>query len=120
MLGRQRPRAERRPAEVLDTDPEEASGEGGLDIWSVIRALETLAAVRAVYDGPIRVDANTGWTLEEGKRLLPDLVRFGVELIEQPFPARRLDQLAALQAVSPLPIVADGTPPATSSARPRT
>ena len=71
------------------------------------RDLETLAAVRAVYDGPIRVDANTGWTLEVGRRLLPELVRYGVELIEQPFPARRLDQLAALQAVSPLPIVAD-------------
>jgi L-Ala-D/L-Glu epimerase len=69
--------------------------------------LETLAAVRAVYDGPIRVDANTGWTLDGGKRLLPDLVRFGVELIEQPFPADRLDDLAALQAASPLPIVAD-------------
>ena len=69
--------------------------------------LGTLAAVRAVYDGPIRVDANTGWTLEQGKRLLPDLVRFGVELIEQPFVARRLDDLAALQAISPLPIVAD-------------
>jgi L-alanine-DL-glutamate epimerase-like enolase superfamily enzyme len=53
------------------------------------------------------VDANTGWSLEEAQRLLPDLVRFGVELIEQPFPARCLDELAALQAVSPLPIVAD-------------
>ncbi len=69
--------------------------------------LETLAAVRAVYGGPIRVDANTGWTLDGGKRLLPELVRFGVELIEQPFPAHRLDDLAALQAESSLPIVAD-------------
>jgi L-alanine-DL-glutamate epimerase-like enolase superfamily enzyme len=69
--------------------------------------LETLAAVRAVYDGPIRVDANTGWSLDDGRRLLPDLVRLGVELIEQPFPARRLEDLAALQAESPLPIVAD-------------
>jgi L-alanine-DL-glutamate epimerase-like enolase superfamily enzyme len=69
--------------------------------------LETLRAVRAVFAGPIRVDANTGWTLEQGKRLVPELVRFGVELIEQPFPAHRLDDLAALQAVSPLPIVAD-------------
>ena len=69
--------------------------------------LDTLAAVRAVYAGPIRVDANTGWSLDEATRLLPDLVRLGVELIEQPFPAERLDQLAALQAISPLPIVAD-------------
>ena len=69
--------------------------------------LETLEAVRAVYDGPIRVDANTGWTPGSAERLLPELVRLGVELIEQPFPARRLDQLAWLQARSSLPIVAD-------------
>jgi L-alanine-DL-glutamate epimerase-like enolase superfamily enzyme len=69
--------------------------------------LETLQAVRAVYGGPIRVDANTGWTPDSAERLLPELVRLGVELIEQPFPARRLDQLAWLQARSPLPIVAD-------------
>ena len=69
--------------------------------------LATLEAVRAAYAGPIRVDANTGWTLEQGRRLLPELVRLGVELIEQPFPAHRLDLLAALQADSSLPIVAD-------------
>jgi L-alanine-DL-glutamate epimerase-like enolase superfamily enzyme len=69
--------------------------------------IRTLEAVRAVYHGPIRVDANTGWTPEGAEALLPDLVRLGVELVEQPFPARRLDQLRALQAVSPLPIVAD-------------
>ena len=67
----------------------------------------TLEAVRAAYDGPIRVDANTGWTPETADALLADLVRLGVELIEQPFPARRLDQLAWLQQRSPLPVVAD-------------
>jgi L-alanine-DL-glutamate epimerase-like enolase superfamily enzyme len=69
--------------------------------------VETLEAVRAVYAGPIRVDANTGWTPEDAVALLPELVRLGVELIEQPFPARRLDQLRWLQERSPLPIVAD-------------
>jgi L-alanine-DL-glutamate epimerase-like enolase superfamily enzyme len=67
----------------------------------------TLEAVRAVYDKPIRVDANTGWTPELAKGLLARLVDLGVELIEQPFPAARLDWLADLQAASPLPIVAD-------------
>ena len=43
--------------------------------------------------GPIRVDANTGWSPEEAVALLPELQRLGVELIEQPFPARRLDDL---------------------------
>ena len=69
--------------------------------------LETLRAVRGVYDGPIRVDANTGWTLEGAIELLPALVDLGVELVEQPFPARRLDDLRRLQEVSELPIVAD-------------
>ncbi|HEY3336596.1 MAG TPA: dipeptide epimerase [Candidatus Limnocylindrales bacterium] len=69
--------------------------------------IETLEAVRAVYAGPIRVDANTGWTPDGALALLPALVRLGVELIEQPFPARRLDQLRWLQERSELPIVAD-------------
>jgi L-alanine-DL-glutamate epimerase-like enolase superfamily enzyme len=69
--------------------------------------LATLEAVRAVYGGPLRVDANTGWTPETAGPLVPELVRLGVELIEQPFPARRYDWLGDLQAVSPLPIVAD-------------
>jgi len=69
--------------------------------------LATLEAVRAVYPGPIRVDANTGWTPETAAPLIPELVRLGVELIEQPFPPRRYDWLRDLQAASPLPIVAD-------------
>jgi L-alanine-DL-glutamate epimerase-like enolase superfamily enzyme len=69
--------------------------------------LETLRAVRGVFDGPIRVDANTGWTLDEAIGLLPALVDLGVELVEQPFPARRHDELRRLQEVSSLPIVAD-------------
>lgn len=69
--------------------------------------LATLEAVRAAYDGPIRIDANTGWTPGDAERLLPRLVELGVELIEQPFPARRLDQLAAFQQRSSLPVVAD-------------
>jgi L-alanine-DL-glutamate epimerase-like enolase superfamily enzyme len=69
--------------------------------------LATLRAVREVYPGPIRVDANTGWTPAIARELVAVLVDLGVELIEQPFPARRLDWLADLQAASPLPIVAD-------------
>ena len=69
--------------------------------------LATLEAVRAVYDGPLRVDANTGWQPDDAVLLLPELERLGVELIEQPFPARRLDQLRWLQERSSLPIVAD-------------
>ncbi|HEY0442783.1 MAG TPA: dipeptide epimerase [Candidatus Limnocylindrales bacterium] len=69
--------------------------------------LATLEAVRDVYDGPIRVDANTAWTTDGALGLLPQLERLGVVLVEQPFPARRLDQLRWLQERSSLPIVAD-------------
>jgi L-alanine-DL-glutamate epimerase-like enolase superfamily enzyme len=69
--------------------------------------LETLRAVRAVFSGPIRVDANTGWTREDAERLLPDMIELGVELIEQPFPARAYRDLAWIQDRSSIPIVAD-------------
>jgi L-alanine-DL-glutamate epimerase-like enolase superfamily enzyme len=69
--------------------------------------LATLEAVRAVFDGPIRVDANTGWTREDAVAILPELVRLGVELIEQPFPRQALRDLGWLQERSTLPIVAD-------------
>jgi len=69
--------------------------------------LDTLRAVRAVYAGPIRVDANTGWSRADAQALLPELVDLGVELIEQPFAARAYRDLGWLQERSSLPIVAD-------------
>jgi L-alanine-DL-glutamate epimerase-like enolase superfamily enzyme len=69
--------------------------------------LATLRAVREVFAGPIRVDANTGWTRHDAEAILPELIDLGVELIEQPFPARAYRDLGWLQERSPLPIVAD-------------
>jgi L-alanine-DL-glutamate epimerase-like enolase superfamily enzyme len=69
--------------------------------------LETLRAVREVFTGPIRIDANTGWTREDAERLMPEIVDLGVELIEQPFPARAYRDLGWLQERSSIPIVAD-------------
>ncbi len=69
--------------------------------------LATLRVVREVFAGPLRVDANTGWSRDDAEALLPELVGLGVELIEQPFRARAYDDLAWLQERSPLPIVAD-------------
>jgi L-alanine-DL-glutamate epimerase-like enolase superfamily enzyme len=69
--------------------------------------LATLRAVRGVFNGPIRVDANTGWTRDDAERLLPEIETLGVELIEQPFPARAYRDLAWLQERSSIPIVAD-------------
>jgi L-Ala-D/L-Glu epimerase / N-acetyl-D-glutamate racemase len=69
--------------------------------------LATLRAVRDVFGGPIRVDANTAWSRDDAETLLPELVALGVELIEQPFKARAYRDLAWLQERSPMPIVAD-------------
>jgi L-Ala-D/L-Glu epimerase len=69
--------------------------------------IETLEAVRAVYGGALRVDANTGWQPAQAAALIPELARLGVELIEQPFPAHALPELRWLRERSSLPIMAD-------------
>ena len=48
--------------------------------------LERLEAVRAGFAGPIRIDGNEGWDIEIAKAITPDLLRLGVEFVEQPFP----------------------------------
>ena len=55
----------------------------------------------------IRVDANTGWTVEQTLSYLPMLQEYGVELIEQPLPADDYDGLREVTAASPIPIIAD-------------
>ena len=69
--------------------------------------IETLEAVRAVFSGPLRVDANTGWQPEQAAALIPELDRLGVELVEQPFKARMVPELRWLRERSSLPIMAD-------------
>jgi L-alanine-DL-glutamate epimerase-like enolase superfamily enzyme len=69
--------------------------------------IETLEAVRGVYGGALRVDANTGWQPEQAARLIPEMARLGVELVEQPFPARALPELRWLRERSSLPIMVD-------------
>jgi L-alanine-DL-glutamate epimerase-like enolase superfamily enzyme len=55
----------------------------------------------------LRVDANTAWLTEQAAALVPELARLGVELVEQPFPARHLAELRWLRERSSLPILAD-------------
>jgi L-alanine-DL-glutamate epimerase-like enolase superfamily enzyme len=55
----------------------------------------------------IRVDANEGWTSEGALARLEWLHRLGVELVEQPLPADRLEETRALRRSSPLPFFAD-------------
>ena len=70
--------------------------------------LERLEAVRAESDAPLRVDANEGWTLDSARELMPELIRLGVEFVEQPFPAEDVESFLALADLEPrLPVIVD-------------
>jgi L-alanine-DL-glutamate epimerase-like enolase superfamily enzyme len=71
--------------------------------------LERLEAVRAeAPDAAIRVDANEGWTRDAARDLMPELIRLGVEFVEQPFPAADTDSFNALKDLHPrLPVIVD-------------
>ena len=66
-----------------------------------------LTAVRDTTDRPIRVDANEGWTGTDALERLDWLARLGVEFVEQPLPADRIEETRALRNRSPLPFYAD-------------
>ena len=69
---------------------------------------ERVNAIRAVTDRPLRVDVNEGWpSAERALAELEWLATQGVELVEQPIPAHRPEEMAWLKARSPLPLWAD-------------
>ncbi len=69
---------------------------------------EIIEAMREVTDKPIRVDVNQGWTdREHALRMCEWLATRKVELVEQPMPKDRLEDMAWLRSKSPLPIVGD-------------
>jgi L-alanine-DL-glutamate epimerase-like enolase superfamily enzyme len=72
------------------------------------RDREIIRAVReAVPEHRLIVDANAAWTPHEAIRLIPDLERFGVELVEQPVAVQDLAGLRYVREHSPLPVFAD-------------
>ena len=69
--------------------------------------IETLAAIRDIYTGTIRIDANEGWTPEQSVKLLGEIARFDIEFCEQPIPAGSPAQLRWIRERSAVPIVTD-------------
>jgi L-alanine-DL-glutamate epimerase-like enolase superfamily enzyme len=69
--------------------------------------LERLQTLRQHTDAMIRVDANSGWTLEEAMTKIPLFKEAGVELIEQPLHKDDWENMKKLYASSPLPLIAD-------------
>jgi L-Ala-D/L-Glu epimerase / N-acetyl-D-glutamate racemase len=69
--------------------------------------VDAIRAVRDVFPGTIRIDANEGWDKSTAIEKLNELDRFNVELCEQPIPAGSHDDLRDVAAASPIPIFAD-------------
>ncbi len=68
----------------------------------------TIAAVRAVTKKPLRVDANEGWTDREvAVRKINWLEKQGVEFVEQPMPADRIEDTRWIRSRVHIPIIAD-------------
>jgi L-Ala-D/L-Glu epimerase len=67
-----------------------------------------LLALRDQYpDVPLRVDANEAWSRQVAEQRLTLLDRLGVELVEQPLPRDRLDDMAALARRFQTPLFLD-------------
>ena len=65
-------------------------------------------AIREITDSVIRVDANEGYPdRETALREIEWLAGHNVELVEQPLPADRTDDMIWLKKRSPLPLIAD-------------
>ncbi len=69
--------------------------------------VETIAAIRDIYTGTLRIDANEGWTPEQSVALLAELQRYEIEFCEQPIPAGTPERLRWIRERSSIPIVTD-------------
>jgi L-Ala-D/L-Glu epimerase len=69
--------------------------------------IETLEAIRSVYSGRIRLDANEGWTPQGAVSMLKALKHFDIEFCEQPIDAGHPEQLRFVKEHSPIPIFVD-------------
>jgi len=68
---------------------------------------DIIRALRNQTDSVLRVDANSGWNLQQALDLLPVMDACGVEFIEQPLEKSNLDGMRELFSRSPIPLIAD-------------
>lgn len=87
-----------------------AQGFGALKLklGEADRDAERVKAVRrAVPEARLRADANTGWSVEESRQVLPALAKLGVEFVEQPVHQDDFKGMVTVSKESPVPIYAD-------------
>ncbi|OGS33488.1 MAG: hypothetical protein A2293_09990 [Elusimicrobia bacterium RIFOXYB2_FULL_49_7] len=69
--------------------------------------MEIIRAIRDHSDAVIRVDANTGWSVEEAIERLKELEQFNIELVEQPIKPGHYEGLRKIRESTSIPIMAD-------------
>lgn len=69
--------------------------------------IEIVKALRKETEAIFRVDANTGWSVEETIKNSEELVKLGVEFIEQPLKAEDFEGMTEVIKHTELPIIAD-------------
>ncbi len=69
--------------------------------------IETIEAIRGIYAGAIRIDANEGWNPDQAVTILRELARFEIEFCEQPIPAGSPAKLRYIRERTRIPIVTD-------------
>ena len=69
--------------------------------------IEILRELRKITKAVFRVDANTGWTVDEAIKKLNIMEDLGVELVEQPFPVGSIEALRKVKKHVKIPIFAD-------------
>ncbi len=69
--------------------------------------VDAVGAVREVFSGALRLDANEGWGPEEATGRLKALEPFDIELCEQPIKAGQHELLRDLTAATAIPVFAD-------------
>lgn len=74
---------------------------------SCIDDIDVVIALRAATDNPFRVDANEGFELDDAKKILPELQKLGVTLVEQPLKKTEWEAMIELKSFTTIPLFAD-------------
>jgi L-alanine-DL-glutamate epimerase-like enolase superfamily enzyme len=69
--------------------------------------INIIKAITEKTTSRIRVDANAGWTLDDAKKLVDQLMELNVELIEQPLDKDDWEGMKILYDQSKVPLIAD-------------
>jgi L-alanine-DL-glutamate epimerase-like enolase superfamily enzyme len=69
--------------------------------------IEMIEALRKKTDKPIRVDVNSGWSVEDAKIKISKLKDFGIEFIEEPIERFNYNGMKLLKPFATMPLIAD-------------